>query len=78
MKPYTFESLTEALNNIAEYDWKTFFETRVNRIGTDRAPLGGIETGGYHLTYVDQMPEGQELRTAFVQILAWLIPSACD
>src|SRR5215831_2261429 len=56
VKPYTFETLTEALNNIAEYDWKAFFETRVNRIGTDRAPLGGIETGGYHLTYVDQMP----------------------
>jgi predicted metalloprotease with PDZ domain len=59
VKPYTLENLTEALNNIAEYDWKAFFETRVNRIGTDRAPLGGIETGGYHLTYVDQMPEGQ-------------------
>jgi predicted metalloprotease with PDZ domain len=59
VKPYTFENLTEALNNIAEYDWKAFFEARVNRIGTDRAPLGGIETGGYHLTYIDQMPEGQ-------------------
>jgi predicted metalloprotease with PDZ domain len=59
VKPYTFESLAEALNNIAEYDWKAFFETRVNRIGTDHAPLGGIETGGYHLTYLDQMPEGQ-------------------
>src|SRR5262249_2633026 len=59
VKPYTFESLTDALNNIVAYDWKAFFETRLNRIGTDRAPLGGIETGGYHLTYVDQMSEGQ-------------------
>src|SRR5215813_1105755 len=59
VKPYTFQSLTEALNDIAKYDWKAFFETRVNRIGTDRAPLGGIETGGYHLTYVDQMSERQ-------------------
>ena len=58
VKPYTFEDLAEALDNIAKYDWKAFFETRVNRIGTDRAPLGGIEAGGYHLTYVDQMPEG--------------------
>ena len=56
VKPYTFEDLTGTLNNIANYDWKAFFETRVNRIGTDRAPLGGIEAGGYHLTYVDQMP----------------------
>src|SRR5262252_8484503 len=59
VKPYTFESLTEALKNIADFDWKAFFETRLNRIGTDRAPLGGIETGGYHLTYVDQMSERQ-------------------
>ena len=56
VKPYILESLTDALNKIAEYDWKAFFETRVNRIGTDRAPLGGIEAGGYHLTYADQMP----------------------
>jgi len=60
VKPYTFESLTEALNNIAAYDWKAFFETRLNRIGTDRAPLGGIETGGYHLTYVDQVSQSQK------------------
>src|ERR1051326_6023744 len=59
VKPYTFENLTEALNNIADYDWKAFFETRVNRIGTDRAPLGGIEAGGYRLAYVDQPPMGQ-------------------
>jgi predicted metalloprotease with PDZ domain len=31
----------------------------VDRIGTDRAPLGGIEAGGYHLTYVDQMSRGR-------------------
>jgi predicted metalloprotease with PDZ domain len=58
VKPYTLESLAEALNTIAEYDWKAFFETRVNRIATDRAPLGGVETGGYHLTYLDHIPEG--------------------
>jgi predicted metalloprotease with PDZ domain len=66
VKPYTFASLTEALANIVAYDWKTFFETRVDRVGTDRAPLGGIEAGGYHLTYVDQMSKSlaasQDLR----------------
>jgi hypothetical protein len=35
-----------------------------------RAPLGGIETGGYHLTYVDQMSRAKELRKKFVQISA--------
>jgi predicted metalloprotease with PDZ domain len=59
VKPYSFENVTEALNGIAPYDWKNFFETRLNRTGTDRAPLGGLEAGGYHLTYVDQMSEAQ-------------------
>jgi predicted metalloprotease with PDZ domain len=65
VKPYTFQDLTETLNNIAKYDWKAFFETRVNRIGTDRAPLGGIEAGGYHLTYVDQMPGSERISVAY-------------
>jgi predicted metalloprotease with PDZ domain len=65
VKPYTLESLTEALNNVAAYDWKAFFETRLNRIGTDRAPLGGIEAGGYHLTYIDQMSDGPSASEEF-------------
>jgi predicted metalloprotease with PDZ domain len=59
VKPYKFEDVVEALNSIAAYDWKPFFETRLNRSGTDRAPLGGVEAGGYRLTYVDQMSEAQ-------------------
>src|SRR3989441_6293707 len=47
VKPYTFESVMEALNGVAPYDWKGFFDTRINAAGTDRAPLGGIEAGGY-------------------------------
>ena len=60
VKPYALESVTEALNGIVAYDWKGFFESRVNRTGTDRAPLGGIETGGYHLTYVGQPSEAEK------------------
>jgi predicted metalloprotease with PDZ domain len=60
VKPYGFDTVTEALNTIAAYDWHGFFETRLNRTGTDRAPLGGIEAGGYHLTYVDRMSEAQK------------------
>jgi predicted metalloprotease with PDZ domain len=42
----------ESLNTVTPYDWKSFFESRVNRTGTNRAPLGGIESGGYRLSYV--------------------------
>jgi predicted metalloprotease with PDZ domain len=59
VKPYTLESVSEALSGIAPYNWKAFFDSRVNRTGTDRAPLGGIEAGGYRLAYVDKPSEAQ-------------------
>src|SRR5437762_4254158 len=59
VKPYAFEDLIETLNSITLHDWKGFFETRLNRTGTDRAPLGGVEAGGYRLAYVEQPSEAQ-------------------
>jgi predicted metalloprotease with PDZ domain len=59
VRPYTLENLTEALNGVAPYDWKTFFDSRVNRSGTTHAPLGGIESGGYHLTFTNNLTEAQ-------------------
>jgi predicted metalloprotease with PDZ domain len=52
VKAYTFDNLLESLNTVTPYDWKSFFESRVNKTGTNRAPLGGIEGGGYRLSYV--------------------------
>ena len=62
VKPYTFENLTEVLNTIVPYDWNRFFNERLNRTGTDRAPLGGVEAGGYRLTYTDRPSEAQRAR----------------
>lgn len=60
VKPYTLEILTEALNGVVQYDWKGFFESRVNKTGTDRAPLGGVEAGGYHLGYSERPADAQK------------------
>ena len=62
VKPYAFENLTEVLNTIAPYDWNGFFQARLNATGTDRAPLGGVEAGGYRLTYTDKASNGQKAR----------------
>ncbi len=62
VKPYTSENLTEVLNTIAPYDWNGFFQARLNATGTDRAPLGGVEAGGYRLTYTDKASNGQKAR----------------
>jgi predicted metalloprotease with PDZ domain len=61
VKPYTLDNVIETLNTIAPYDWKTFFHSRVDRIGGG-APLGGIVAGGYMLAFQDR--PSQALRAA--------------
>jgi predicted metalloprotease with PDZ domain len=61
VKPYTLDNVIETLNTIAPYDWKTFFHSRVDRIGGG-APLGGIVAGGYRLAFQDR--PSQALRAA--------------
>ncbi|HEY2381862.1 MAG TPA: M61 family peptidase [Terriglobia bacterium] len=58
VKPYTLDSLVESLNSIAPYDWKTFFQSRIEKVGGG-APLGGIVAGGYQLIYKDQLSDAQ-------------------
>jgi predicted metalloprotease with PDZ domain len=50
LKPYTFEDVVAALNSVQPYDWSAFLRTRLESTGP-RAPLGGIENGGWKLTY---------------------------
>jgi predicted metalloprotease with PDZ domain len=50
MKPYTLDDLVAALNQVAPYDWRGFFQARVYA-AAPRAPLGGIEQGGWRLVY---------------------------
>ena len=53
VKTYTADDIFEALNEIHPHDWRAFLMERVSSTG-DRAPLGGIERGGYRLVYNDQ------------------------
>ena len=52
MKPCVAAELFDTLNKVAPFDWKTFFETRLKSKSAD-LPLGGVEGGGYRLTYTD-------------------------
>ena len=56
VKTYKYEDVIVALNAVAADDWNGFFETRVRRVAP-RAPLGGIENGGWKLVYTDVKPE---------------------
>lgn len=50
VKPYTLDDVVSTLNQVAPYDWRGFFNERVYSINP-HAPLGGIERGGWRLTY---------------------------
>lgn len=53
VKPYAAEDVYKALNQVAPYDWKAFFDERIQKV-RPRAPLGGLEAGGWRLTYVPE------------------------
>jgi len=52
LKTYTFDDLIDALNQTVPYDWRSFWLERLNTHSPE-APLGGIEGGGWKLTYDD-------------------------
>ena len=56
VKTYRFEDVVAALGAVVPYDWAGFFRTRVSDVAP-RAPLGGIENGGWKLVYNDVQPE---------------------
>ncbi|MBJ7486707.1 MAG: peptidase M61, partial [Brevundimonas sp.] len=52
---YTFADVVAALNAVQPHDWATFLRTRLDASGPDaRAPLDGLERGGYRLVYVEE------------------------
>lgn len=54
VKPYTFDDVVNALNEVARYDWRGFWGERLTNHGPG-APLGGIEASGWKLVY-DETP----------------------
>jgi predicted metalloprotease with PDZ domain len=56
LRPYTFDDVANALNQVTPYDWKGFLTARVNEI-TPHAPLDGLTKGGWRLVYTDKPNE---------------------
>ncbi|HYY69272.1 MAG TPA: M61 family peptidase [Terriglobales bacterium] len=50
LKTYTLEDVVNALNQVAAHDWRAFLNTRLNSTAP-RAPMAGIERGGWKLVY---------------------------
>jgi predicted metalloprotease with PDZ domain len=58
LKPYTFDDVVNALNQIAPYDWRGFWTERLTNHGPG-APLGGVEGSGWKVVY-DETPSPME------------------
>src|SRR3984893_10858140 len=56
VKPYTFDDVVNALNQVAPYDWHGFWTERLTNHGP-HAPLGGIEGSGWKVVYDDTPSE---------------------
>ena len=54
LKPYTFEDVFVALNQVVPFDWRGFLRMRLDATG-EHAPLGGIENAGWRLSYTDKL-----------------------
>jgi len=63
--PYNFDDVVHGLNQVAAYDWAGLLKDLVNSTNP-RAPLGGVERGGWRLVYNDQpnvfIQTGEKLR----------------
>jgi predicted metalloprotease with PDZ domain len=51
--PYTFDDVVAVLNDVTPNDWSTFLRSRLDS-HSSQPPMGGIENGGYKLTYTDK------------------------
>lgn len=59
VKPYTFDDVVSTMNQIAPYDWRSFFTTRLTTTGV-HAPLGGIKNSGWRLVYTSVQSDYQK------------------
>jgi predicted metalloprotease with PDZ domain len=50
VRPYTFDDVVSTLNEVAPHDWRAFFNERLWSL-SPHAPLGGVERGGWRLTF---------------------------
>lgn len=52
-RPYTFDDVVKALNDVEPYDWAQFLTVRVRDVAV-KPPLDGITRGGWKLVYTDK------------------------
>ena len=65
--PYTFDDVVAAMNAVAPYDWRKFFDDRLNSHGPG-APLAGLEASGWRIAFSGELNEHQRSSEAINHI----------
>lgn len=52
-RPYTFDDVVKALNDVEPYDWAQFLTVRVKDVAV-KPPLDGVTRGGWKLAYTER------------------------
>lgn len=68
LKTYTFEDVAAGLNSVQPYNWADFLRQRLESTAP-HAPLGGIEKGGWKLTYTSSRSEMWRNREEYNKIV---------
>ncbi len=68
--PYTFQDVVSNLNAVQPYDWARFLTEKLTT-KENHAPLGGIENGGYRLTYSETPNSMEQSMEALRGVNAW-------
>ena len=55
LKPYTFDELTQTMDQVVKYDWAGFWKNRLMSTNPE-SPAGGIEASGWKLTFNSEPP----------------------
>jgi predicted metalloprotease with PDZ domain len=61
VKPYTFDDVVNALNQVAPNDWRKFLLDRLDYVGPN-APLAGLDASGWKLVYTETPSDLQRTR----------------
>jgi predicted metalloprotease with PDZ domain len=59
--PYTQNDVVAAMNSVAPYDWKKFFDERIHSHGPG-APLGGLQNSGWKLEFNQVLNDHQRAK----------------
>jgi predicted metalloprotease with PDZ domain len=64
---YDFEDVTDALSEIADFDWSSYFQRHLSAVG-GQAPINGDANGGYALVYREEPSAFQKKDDALTEV----------